>query len=80
MSEYAIKTLNPDAADRAVRLSASDAETHSARAVVLQQNGDNLAAQSEIERAVQLRPRDYQTWMLLGLIRDDNQDQAGTKL
>lgn len=65
------------AADRAVRLLPVDTETHSARAVVLQSLEDYPQAQDEFTRAVSLRPRDYYLWLLLGVMRDQNQDQAG---
>ena len=65
------------AADRAVALLPGDAEGHAARAAVLQQIEEYEQARDEFERAVQLRPRDYYLWMLLGVTRDQNQDQAG---
>jgi len=64
-------------ADRAVALLPGDAEAHSARAEVLQAIEDYQQAQAEFARAVQLRPRDYYLWMLLGLMRDQNHDQEG---
>jgi tetratricopeptide (TPR) repeat protein len=69
---------NPKSAvDRAVALLPADAESHAARAAVLQQVEDYEQAQGEFERAVQLRPRDFYLWMMLGVTRDQNQDQAG---
>ena len=65
------------AADRAVALSPGDAEAHSARGEVLQSIEDYPQAQAEFARAVELRPRDYFLWLLLGLMRDQNQDQEG---
>ena len=65
------------AVDRAVALLPADAESHAARAEVLQRIEDYEQARDEFERAVQLRPRDYYLWMLLGVTRDQNQDQAG---
>ena len=65
------------AVDRAVALLPADAESHAARAEVLQQIEDYEQARDEFARAVQLRPRDYYLWMLLGVTRDQNQDQAG---
>jgi Tfp pilus assembly protein PilF len=64
------------AAEKAVALLPGDAETHFARAEVLQRFGEYAAARDEYERAVQLRPRDYFLWMMLGASRDQNQDQA----
>jgi len=68
------------AADRAVQLLPADAETHSARAVVLEAIDDYPQARDEFARAVSLRPRDYYLWMRLGVMRDQNQDQAGALL
>jgi tetratricopeptide (TPR) repeat protein len=65
------------ASDRAVALLPGDAEGHAARAEVLQRFKDYGQARDEFERAVQLRPRDYYLWMLLGVTRDQNYDQAG---
>jgi tetratricopeptide (TPR) repeat protein len=65
------------AVDRAVALLPADAESHAARAEVLQRIEDYEQARDEFARAVQLRPRDYYLWMLLGVTRDQNQDQAG---
>jgi hypothetical protein len=64
-------------ADRAVTLVANDPETHAARGAVLQGLGEYSGACRELERAVQLRPRDYFLWMLLGVSRDLNSDQSG---
>ena len=65
------------AAERAVALQPADAEGHAYLAEVLQQVDDYQRARDEFERSVQLRPRDYYLWMLLGVTRDQNQDQAG---
>jgi Tetratricopeptide repeat len=65
------------AADRAVVLLPADAETHAGRADLLQRLEDYQQARDEFERAVQLRPRDYYLWMLLGVTRDQNEDQEG---
>ncbi|MDX6574751.1 MAG: peroxin-5 [Blastocatellia bacterium] len=65
------------AADRAVALLPADAESHAARAEVLQRVEDYQQARDEFQRAVQIRPRDYYLWMLLGVARDQTADQAG---
>jgi Flp pilus assembly protein TadD len=65
------------AAARAAVLLPADAETHAARADVFQRLEDYQQARDEFERAVQLRPRDYYLWMLLGITRDQNRDQEG---
>ena len=75
LSEHADQTNETAAADRAVSLSPSDAETHAARGGVLQRTEDYAQAVEEYRRAVQLRPRDYYLWMLLGVTQDQNGDQ-----
>ena len=65
------------AVDHAVAFLPADAESHAARAEVLQRIEDYEQARDEFARAVQLRPRDYYLWMMLGVTRDLNQDQAG---
>jgi len=77
LAQYAIVTNDRDAAARAVRLLPNDAETHSTRGVVLQHTENYLEATRELERAVQLRPRDYFPWMILGVTRDLNGDAKG---
>ena len=64
-------------ADRAVAILPADAESHAARAEVLQRFENYGEARDEFERAVQLRPRDYYLWMLLGVTRDENHDPEG---
>jgi len=64
-------------ADSAVALLAGDAEVHSGRGDVLQTIADYPQAQAEFAQAVQLRPRDYYLWMILGVMRDQNRDQEG---
>ncbi|HVS82089.1 MAG TPA: tetratricopeptide repeat protein [Pyrinomonadaceae bacterium] len=75
LSEYAEKTDETAAADRAVTLSPADAETHYVRGGVLQQTNDYPQAVEEFRRAVQLRPRDYYLWLALGIAEDQNGDQ-----
>lgn len=65
------------AAQRSVQQSANDAEVHAARGVVLQRTENYAEACRELERAIQLRPRDYFLWMMLGVTRDLNDDQTG---
>ncbi|MDX6500298.1 MAG: hypothetical protein QOG23_3558 [Blastocatellia bacterium] len=74
----AARVNNPEAAaDRAVALSPQDAESFYARGAVLQSIGEYAQAQDALARAVQLRPRDYYLWLILGVTRDQNQDQEG---
>lgn len=77
VSENAALSNQTSDADRAVRLSPSDAETHYARGEVLLATEDYAQARIEFERAVQLRPRDYYLWLILGVTRDADQDQEG---
>lgn len=55
----------------------NDAEVHAARGIVLQRTENYPEAGHELERAIQLRPRDYFLWMMLGVTRDLNDDQQG---
>jgi len=66
--------------DRAVRLSPHDPETHFVRGDLLQRTENYAEAKIELERAVQLRPRDYFLWLVLGLTRDSDRDQEGALL
>lgn len=77
VSENAALSNQASDTDLAVRLSPSDAETHYARGEVLLATEDYAQARIEFERAVQLRPRDYYLWLILGVSRDADQDQEG---
>lgn len=77
LAQDALRTNDVSYADRAVGLVTNDPETHAARGAVLQRTGDYAGACRELERAIQLRPRDYFLWMLLGVSRDLNNDQEG---
>jgi tetratricopeptide (TPR) repeat protein len=63
--------------ERATRWLSADAEVHAARGVVLQRTENYADACRELERAIQLRPRDYFLWMMLGVTRDLNDDPTG---
>jgi hypothetical protein len=67
------------AADRAVALSPHDAEAYSVQGDVFQSVGDFGRARDAYARAVRLRPRDYYLWLVLGVMRDQNQDQEGAQ-
>ncbi len=73
----ALKTNDVAAADKAVNGLPADPEVHAARGIVLQRTDDYVGARRELERAVQLRPRDYFLWMMLGVTRDLDGDPAG---
>jgi hypothetical protein len=77
LSERAELTGEMAAADRAVRFSPRDAETHFARGALLQAAENYAEGSLEFEQAVALRPRDYYLWLLLGVTRDENGDQEG---
>jgi hypothetical protein len=80
LGETALITSQVDTADRAVKLSPTDAEPHCVRGVLLERAEDYPQAQLEVERAVQFRPRDFSIGLLLGITRDQNQDQDGALL
>ncbi len=77
LARYALVTNDREAAARAVRISPGDAETHATRGVVLQHTENYAEAIRELERAIQLRPRDYYPWMMLGVTRDLSGDPNG---
>ena len=80
MAEQAEATGAATSADRAVKFSPRDAETHFARGALLQATEDYAQAALEFEQAVALRPRDYYLWLMLGVTRDENGDQPGALL
>jgi tetratricopeptide (TPR) repeat protein len=47
--------------------------------MLLQRAENHAEASRELERAIQLRPRDYFLWMLLGISRDLKEDQDGAE-
>lgn len=65
------------AADEAVRLGASDPESHLARGIALVDAGRAADAVKEFELAATLRPRDYKIWLKLGSTREDTGDDQG---
>ena len=73
----ALATTGQAVAEKSVRLLPNDAEVHAARGVVLQRAEEYPEASRELERAVQLRPRDYFLWVMLAITRDLNGDQSG---
>lgn len=64
-------------ADLAVRLSPALAEGHSARASLLNNDGNFAEAAKEHELAVSARPKDYALWLQLGTARDKAGDPEG---
>ena len=74
---HALRANDIARAERSTQILSRDAEVHAARGVVLQRTANYPEACRELERATQLRPRDYFLWMMLGVTRDLNDDQAG---
>lgn len=77
LDRYALVVGNLAAAEKAVRLTPSDANAHFARAAALSLSNSVSESISELEQAVALRPSDYNLWLQLGLSRDQAQDSAG---
>jgi tetratricopeptide (TPR) repeat protein len=80
LAEQAEASGEAGSADRAVRFSPSDAETHFARGALWQASEDYAQAALEFEQAVARRPRDYYLWLMLGITRDENGDEPGALL
>lgn len=78
LATYAIAARNFLAANEAVRLSSSDAETHYARAALLKGAGFGAEAADELEKAIATRPRDYVLWIELGMTREELGDADGS--
>jgi hypothetical protein len=64
-------------AEQAVSIGTADPESYAARATVLLNSGDALAAAKDFEKAIALRSRDYRLWMQLGNARDQAGETAG---
>jgi len=77
LAHKALQAGDLSLADKAVSLTPNDAETHMARGVILQSRENYTEACRELERAIQLRPRDYFLWMHLAVSRDLDEDQDG---
>lgn len=77
LGKYALVVGNLAAAEKAVRLTPSDANAHFVRAAALSLSNSVSESISELEQAVALRPSDYNLWLQLGLSRDQAQDSAG---
>jgi tetratricopeptide (TPR) repeat protein len=77
---YALRALSVNgvaSAERATQLTPNDAEVHAVHGVVLERLENYSESCREFERAIELRPRDYFLWMMLGVTRDLNDDQQG---
>jgi len=77
LAQSGVARNDPAATSRAISWSSSDASTYTAQGLVFERLGNYPEAIRALERAVQLRPRDYFPWMLLGVTRDLNGDQLG---
>jgi hypothetical protein len=74
---YSLTAGNLNAAKKAIQTTPKDAEAHLAGAALLTVFGTLDQAVVELERAVALRPADYELWSQLGLLRDQGGDTAG---
>lgn len=74
--EKAVPMNGAPTANRAVQLLPNDAAAHAGLGIIHQRTGKYADACRELERAIQLRPRDYFLWMLLGVSRDLNKEPA----
>lgn len=72
---YSLTTGNLAAANTAIQLSPQDPEAHLAAASVMSLAAPNESV-IELERAVALRPDDYELWSELGLLRDQTGDST----
>ena len=78
LAKYAGESLSADNARAAVRMSPSDAETHSSLGLTLYNLKDARGAVEEFSRSVSLRPRDYFLWVQLGRAREEAGDAEGS--
>jgi tetratricopeptide (TPR) repeat protein len=80
LATEANRTLDQAEADKAVKLSPADPQTHLSRAVALYKANDIAQAISELETRVLLRPKDYVLWLQLGHAREEARDIDGALL
>jgi tetratricopeptide (TPR) repeat protein len=73
---YSLASGNLAAAKKAIQLTPKDAEAHVAGAALMSAAGTLDQAVVELERAVSLRPNDYELWSELGLLRDQTGDST----
>src|SRR5205809_575471 len=67
------------AVNRALQVAPSDPEARTVRGLLLARYGEYSDAAKELERATELRPRDYYLWLELGMTRDQLGDQDGAE-
>ena len=67
------------AVNRALQLAPNDPEARTVRGLLLSYYGEYSDAAVELERAAELRPRDYYLWLELGMTRDQLGDQEGAE-
>ncbi len=70
---------NLAAVNQALRLAPNDPEARTVRGLLLSYYGEYSDAAAELERAAELRPRDYYLWLELGMTRDQLGDQDGAE-
>ena len=80
LAGYGLMTNELAPVDQALRLSPDDPDARVNRAALLSQRGEHQEAAAELERAAQLRPRDYYLWLELGMARDRMGDAARAEL
>jgi hypothetical protein len=79
ISKYAVVTNRLDAANLAVELSPFNWQTFESRSRVLQRSGRLNESIKDLERATQLSPRKYGTWLKLGRAREAAKDIRGAE-
>ena len=67
------------AVNQALQLAPNDPEARTMRGLLLSHYGEDSDAAVELERAAELRPRDYYLWLALGMTRDQLGDQDGAE-
>ena len=65
--------------NQALQLAPNDPEARTVRGLLLSYYGEYGDAAVELERAAELRPRDYYLWLELGMTRDQLGDQEGAE-
>jgi hypothetical protein len=75
------RTESADLAEvnQALQVAPNDPEARTVRGLLLSRYGEYSDAVAELERAAELRPRDYYLWLELGMTRDQLGDQEGAE-
>src|SRR6266446_5512787 len=67
------------AVNRALQVAPNDPEARTVLGLLLSRYGEYSDAAMELERAAELRPRDYYLWLELGMTRDQLGDREGAE-